>query len=440
MQSNLEVIGSLERRIDLAVSISAIEAEVQNRLKRLAKNVKAPGFRPGKVPLNVVNKQHGPGVRQEVLGESLQRSFSEAVAAHQLRIAGMPRFEPTASEPGEAGAGQAEIRFSATFEVYPDVKLGELGGASLKRPVVTVGDADVDATLEILRKQRREFETVDRAAKNGDLARFDFKGSLDGQPFEGGEANDFVTVVGEGRLLKAFEDNLEGLSAGQSKGFDMTFPANYQAAHLAGKAVHFEVAMKEVKAPKLPEVDAEFAKSLGIEDGDISKLRDEIKANLERETKRRVQSRVKEGVMEILLANAELELPKSLVGLEIERLQNMMRADIESRGGKAKEMPLSADMFKDQAERRVRLGLILAQVVETHGLGSKPEQVRALIDEYAQSYEDPQEVVHWYYQDAQRLQEVEALALEDNVVAWVVGQVKVDDLPTKFDELMGRAG
>jgi len=440
MQSNLEVIGSLERRIDLAVSMAAIEAEVQNRLKRLAKNVKAPGFRPGKVPLNVVNKQHGPGVRQEVLGESLQRSFSEAVATHQLRIAGMPRFEPKASESGETGAGQAEIRFSATFEVYPDVKLGELGGASLKRPVVTVGDADVDATLEILRKQRREFETVERAAKNGDLARFDFKGSLDGQPFEGGEAHDFVTVVGEGRLLKEFEDNLEGLSAGQNKGFDMTFPANYQAAHLAGKAVHFDVAMKEVKAPKLPEVDAEFAKSLGIEDGDISKLRDEIKANLERETKRRVQARVKEGVMEILLANAELELPKSLVGLEIERLQNMMRADIESRGGKAKEMPLSADMFKDQAERRVRLGLILAQVVETHGLGSKPEQVRSLIDDYAQSYEDPQEVVQWYYQDAQRLQEVEALALEDNVVAWVVGQVKVDDMPTKFDELMGRAG
>ena len=440
MQSNLEVIGSLERRIDLAVPMAAIEAEVQNRLKRLAKNVKAPGFRPGKVPLNVVNKQHGPGVRQEVLGESLQRSFSEAVAAHQLRIAGMPRFEPKASESGEADTGPAEIRFSATFEVYPDVKVGELGSASLKRPVVTVGDADVDATLEILRKQRREFETVERAAKNGDLARFDFKGSLDGQPFEGGEAHDFVTVVGEGRLLKAFEDNLEGLSAGQNKGFDMTFPANYQASHLAGKAVHFEVAMKEVKAPKLPEVDAEFAKSLGIEDGDISKLRNEIKANLERETKRRVQARVKEGVMEILLANAVLELPKSLVGLEIERLQNMMRADIESRGGKAKEMPLSADMFKDQAERRVRLGLILAQVVETHGLGSKPEQVRALIDEYAQSYEDPQEVVQWYYQDAQRLQEVEALALEDNVVAWVVGQVKVDDMPTKFDELMGRAG
>lgn len=440
MQSNLEVIGSLERRIDLAVSRAAVETEVQNRLKRLAKNVKAPGFRPGKVPLNVVNKQHGPGIRQEVLGESLQKSFSEAVAAHQLKIAGMPRFEPKASESAEADAAPAEIRFSATFEVYPEVKLGQLSGASLQRPVVTVSDADVDATLEILRKQRREFETVDRAAEKGDLARFDFKGSLNGQPFEGGEAQDFVTVVGEGRLLKAFEDNLEGLSAGQSRGFDMTFPANYQAAHLAGKDVHFDVAMKEVKAPKLPEIDAEFAKSLGIEDGDIAKLREEIKANLERETKRRVQARVKESVMEILLANAELELPKSLIGQEIERMQNKMRADIESRGGKTKEMPLTADMFKDQAERRVRLGLILAQIVEANGLGSKPEQVRALIDEYAQSYEDPQEVVQWYYQDAQRLHEVEALALEDNVVAWVVGQVKVEDVPTKFDELMGRGG
>ncbi|NWG39871.1 MAG: trigger factor [Hydrogenophilaceae bacterium] len=439
MQPNLEVIGSLERRIDLAVPMAAIEAEVQSRLKRLAKNVKAPGFRPGKVPLNVVSKQHGPGVRQEVLGESLHRSFSDAVASHQLKIAGMPRFEPKPSDSGDNRSEQAEIMFSATFEVYPEVKIKDLTGVSLKRPVVEVTNADVEATLEILRKQRREFQTVNRAAEIGDLARFDFRGTIDGKPFEGGEAHDFVTVVGEGRLLKDFEDNLAGLSEGQGKGFDMVFPENYQATHLAGKKVHFDVEMKEVKAPRLPEVDAEFAKSLGIEDGDISKLHAEIKSNLERETKRRVQARVKESVMDILLANAELDIPKSLVGLEIERLQSQMLADIESRGGKSKEMPLSADMFKDQAERRVRLGLILAEVVETHGLASKPEQVRMLIDDYAQSYEDPQEVVQWYYQDPQRLHEVEALALEDNVVAWVVGQVAVEDVPTKFNELMGRA-
>lgn len=440
MQSNLEVIGSLERRIDLSVPMAAIEAEVQNRLKRLARNVKAPGFRPGKVPLNVVNKQHGPGIRQEVLGETLQKSFSDAVATHQLKIAGMPKFEPKASDDGDITAVPNEIRFSAIFEVYPEVKIGDMAGVSLKRPIVEVAETDVKATLEILQKQRREFETVDRAAQNGDLARFDFKGTLDGNSFEGGEAQDFVTVVGEGRLLPEFEGNLVGLSAGENKGFDLTFPENYQAVHLAGKGVHFDVAMKEIKAPLFPVVDSEFAKSLGIEDGDISKLHAEIKANLQRETKRRVQARVKESVMEILLANAKLELPKSLVALEIERLQNAMRADIESRGGNAKEMPLTADMFKDQAERRVRLGLILAEIVEEHGLGSKPEQVRALIDDYAQSYEDPQEVVQWYYQDPQRLHEVEALALEDNVVAWVVGKVAVEDVPTKFNELMGRAG
>lgn len=440
MQGNLEVIGSLERRLDLAVPMAAIEAEVQQRLKRLAKSVKAPGFRPGKVPMSVIAKQHGPGVRQEVLGESLQKSFNEAVASHQLRIAGFPRFEPQPAGANEGEAAEGEIRFSATFEVYPEVKVGDLTGASLKRPVVTVEDADVEATLEILRKQRREFDTVTRPAEVGDLARFDFKGSLDGQPFEGGEAHDFVTVVGDGRLLRAFEDNLVGMAAGAAKGFDMTFPENYQAAQLAGKTVHFDVQMKEVKAPRLPEVDAAFAKSLGIEDGDVAKLRQEIRANLERETRRRSQSRVKESAMEILLSHAELELPKSLVSLEIERLQNMARAEMASRGDAAKEMSLPADMFKDQAERRVRLGLILAKLVESHDLAARPEQVRALIDDYAQSYEDPQEVVQWYMQDPQRMHEVEALALEDNVVAWVVSQVQVEDVPTKFNEIMGRTG
>jgi len=434
MHSNLEVLGSLERRIDLAVPMSAVETEVEARLKRLAKNVKAPGFRPGKVPMSHVSKMHGTGVRQEVLGESLQKSFYDAVNTHQLKVAGMPRFEPKDS--AEDGS---EIRFSATFEVYPEVKLGALASASLKRPAVTVEDANVDATLEILRKQRRDFAKVERASQTDDLVKFDFKGTLDGQPFEGGEAHDFVTVIGEGRMLKDFEDNLTGLSAGESRGFDMTFPANYQAAHLAGKTVHFDVAVKEVSEPKLPEVDAEFAKSLGVADGDTAKLREEVKANLEREVNRRVQARVKEAVMDILLGSAELELPKSLVGMEIERLRKQMLSDLQSRGTQIKEDLISADIFKDQAERRVRLGLIIAEIVQTNQLAARPEQVRALVDEYAQGYEDPQEVVQWYYQDPERLQQLESLALEDNVVAWVAGQVQVTDEPVKFDDLMGRA-
>jgi trigger factor len=400
----------------------------------LAKNVKAPGFRPGKVPMSQVSKLHGTGVRQEVLGESLQKSFYEAINTQQVKVAGMPRFEPK-----EGPADGSEIRFSATFEVYPEVKLGNLASAALKRPVVNVEETNVDATLEILRKQRRDFAKVERASQKDDLVKFDFKGTLDGEPFQGGEAQDFATVIGEGRMLKDFEDNLSGLAAGESRGFDMTFPPDYSAAHLAGKTVHFEVVMKEVQESKLPKVDAEFAKSLGIADGDTAKLREEVKANLEREVKRRVQARVKEAAMEVLLANAELELPKSLVGLEIERLRNQMLSDIQARGTQIKEDLISADIFKDQAERRVRLGLIIAEIVQKNDLAAKPEQVRALIDEYAQGYEDPQEVVQWYYQDPQRLQELEALALEDNVVAWVVSQVQATDEPVNFDDLMGRA-
>lgn len=434
MQSNLEVLGSLERRIDLAVPMAAVETEVQARLKRLAKKVKAPGFRPGKVPMSHVVKLHGAGVQQEVLDESLQKGFYDAISAHQLRIAGAPRFEPS-----DSIADGAEIRFSATFEIYPEVKLGNLSGVPFKRPVVAVEEANVEATLEVLRKQRRGFDKVERASQTDDLVKFDFRGTLDGEPFEGGEAHDFVTVIGEGRMLKDFEDNLTGLSAGESRGFDMKFPDDYQGAHLAGKTVHFDVSLKEVSEPKLPEVDAEFAKSLGVADGDTVKLREEVKANLEREVKRRVQARTKEAIMDILLAHAELELPKSLVGLEIERLRNQMLADIQARGAQIKESMVSADIFREQAGRRVRLGLIIAEIVQTNRLAAKADQVRALVDEYAQGYEDPQEVVQWYYEDPERLRQLEALALEDNVVAWVVSQVQVADEPVKFDDLMGRA-
>lgn len=432
--SQVKVLGALERRIELAVPLAAVETEVQRRLKRLAKSVKAPGFRPGKVPMSHVSKMHGSGVRQEVLGESLQKSFYEAIESQQFKVAGMPSFEPV-----ESAEDSPDIRFAATFEIYPEVKIENLGSAKLSRPVVSVEDENVEATLQILRKQRREFASVDRASQKDDQVKFDFRGTMDGQPFEGGEATDFVTVIGEGRMLKDFEDNLSGLSAGESRGFDMTFPADYPAANLAGKAVHFDVTMKEVFEPKLPEVDAEFAKSLGVADGNIDTLRAEIKANLEREVKRRIQARLKEAAMDILLEHAQMELPKSLAVMEAERLRKQMLSDIQARGGQIKAEQISADMFKEQAERRVRLGLAVAEIVEANNLGAKPDQVRALVDEYAQGYEDPQDVVQWYYQDPQRLQEVESLVLEDNVVAWITSQVQTTDEAVKFDELMGHA-
>jgi trigger factor len=432
MQANLEVLEGLVRRLDISVPMDQLESEVQSRLKRLARNVKMDGFRPGKAPLSAVARQHGSGVRQEVLGETLQSRFGEAVQAHQLKIAGYPRFEPKA---GQATA--AEMTFSASFEVYPEVKIDALNTGKINRPSVDLSDADVTKTLEVLQKQRRTFESTDRAATEGDLIKFDYQGTVDGTAFEGGKGDDFAAVIGEGRLLKDFEQNLNGLKSGDSKGFDLTFPNDYAAKELAGKAAHFEVQVKDVQAPVLPPVDAEFARALGVEDGDVAKLKAEVKSNLEREVKRRVQAKLKEQTMEMLLQKSTLDLPQSLVAMETDRLMKMTEADMQSRG--VQTMKLSADMFTGQAERRVRLGLILAEIVQANKLVAQPDQIRALIQEQAQSYEEPEQVVQWYYQNPERMQEIESLALEENVVAWVAGQAQVEDVTTSFEELMGRA-
>ncbi|AAZ97631.1 trigger factor [Thiobacillus denitrificans ATCC 25259] len=432
MQGNLEVLEGLARRLDISVPVDQLETEVQSRLKRLARSVKMHGFRPGKAPLSAVARQHGAGVRQEVLGETLKTRFGEAVQTHQLRIAGYPRFEPKAD-----ASAAAEMTFSASFEVYPEVKIDALDSATLNRPVVELGDADVAKTLEVLQKQRRTFATAARAAAEGDLVKFDYQGTVDGAPFEGGRGEDFAAVIGEGRLLKDFEQALVGLKAGDSKGFDLTFPAEYAARELADKTAHFEVQVKEVQAPVLPPVDAEFAEALGVEDGDVEKLKAEVKSNLEREVKRRVQAKLKEQAMELLLQKSTLDLPRSLVEMEMDRLRRMTEADMQSRG--VQSMKLSADMFTGQAERRVRLGLILAEIVQANKLAAQPEQIRSLIQDQAQSYEEPDQVVQWYYQSPERMQEIESLALEENVVAWVADQATVVDVATSFDELMGRA-
>jgi trigger factor len=432
MQANLEVLEGLVRRLDISVPMDPLETEVQTRLKRLARNVKMHGFRPGKAPLAAVARQHGPGVRQEVLGETLQARFGEAVQAHQLKIAGYPRFEPKAGQ-----TDTTEMTFSASFEVYPEVKIDDLSTAKISRPVVDLGEAEVAKTLEVLQKQRRTFESTDRAAATDDLIKFDYQGTVDGAAFEGGQGEDFAAVIGEGRLLQEFEQNLIGTKVGDSKGFDLTFPAEYPAKDLAGKVAHFEVQVKDVQAPVLPPVDAEFAKALGVEGGDVEKLKAEVKSNLEREVKRRVQAKLKEQAMELLLQKSTLDLPQSLVAVETERLMKMTEADMQSRG--VQTVKLSADMFTGQAERRVRLGLILAEIVQAHKLVAQPEQIRALIAEQAQSYEDPDQVVQWYYQSPERMHEIESLALEENVVAWVAGQAQVEDVTTSFEELMGRA-
>ena len=433
MQANLENLGTLERRLSVAVPMAEIDREIDTRLKRLTRTVKMHGFRPGKVPLKVVAQQYGPQVRQEVLGETLQRSFGDAVREQNLKVAGYPRFEP---KPLDQGA--SDFEYSATFEIYPEIRVGDISGATITRSQLNVGDAEIDRTLEVMRKQRVTYDPVQRPAENGDRVTMSYRGTIDGTEFPGGKAENQAVVLGEGRLLPDFESQLRGTKAGDAKTFDLRFPDDYQGKDVAGKTATFEVSVSEIAAPTLPEIDAAFAVSLGVTDGDIAKMRAEIRGNLEREVKTRLKTRLKDQVMKALLDATKVEVPKALVEGEIERLRGFAKQDLAARGVPVKDdTPLPADMFEKQAQRRVNLGLILAELVRAHQLQAKPEQVRAAVEEQAQSYENPQEVVRWYYQSPERLREIESMVLEDNVVEWALKTAKVEDQPIAFDELMG---
>jgi len=410
----------------MSLPADEIEKQVDERLKKLARNVRMPGFRPGKVPLKLVVQTYGPQVRSEVMSDAVQKAFTNAVKEANLKVAGYPQIER-----------KNDFEFSATFEIYPEVKVGDLAGASVERPVAQVDDAAVDKTLEILRKQRTRFETVERAAKDGDRLTVDFQGTIDGQPFQGGEAKDFVFGLGEGRMLPAFETAARGMAAGETKTFDLDFPADYHGKEVAGKKASFTMTLKKIDEPRLPELDAEFAKSLGVADGDLGKMRGEVRANVEREVKKRVEGRVKEQALNALLGAAPLEIPKSLVAMESNGMAERAMADLKARGLDPQQVPINPQAFEEAAKRRVALGLIIAELARVESLQPKPAEVRALVEQEAQSYESPAEVVKWFYMQPQRLQEMEALALETNVVKWVLTKAKVLDKPVSFDELMG---
>jgi trigger factor len=432
MEATTAQANELERRIDLSIAIADVEKEMEQRLKRMGKNIKMPGFRPGKVPFSIIKQQHGDQARHEVLSEELDRVFGETVTTQKMRVAGYPRIEPKTSE------STTHLEFHAIFEVYPDFAPADMSTAEVERPVLEVTAAEVDKTVDILRQQRVSYEDTDRAAAKGDRVVIDFLGKKDGEPFQGGQASDYPFVLGQGQMLPDFESAVEGAKSGESKTFDLTFPADYFAKDLAGQTVQFEITVKQVQAPKLPEVDAEFAKGMGIADGDVAKMRAEIEANLKREVKRRIEGKVKDQVMEALIKANQIAVPNALVEMEIQRLMQAARQDMEQRGMKVKDMPIQPEWFADQAKRRVTLGLILAELVKTEKLQAKPEQVRAMVEETAQSYEQPEEVIRWYYAQPQRLGEVEGVAIENNVVEWVLGKAKVTDKAAVFDELMGQ--
>jgi trigger factor len=434
MSANVEQLGNLERRVSMSLPAAEIEREVDTRLKQLARNVKMPGFRPGKVPMKLIAQTYGPQVRSEVLSDAVQKAFSNAVKEANLKVAGFPRIEK------KDGSDTAALEFSATFEIYPEVKVGELAGVTIERPQVSVDDAAVDKTIGILRKQRTRFVPVERPAKQEDRLTVDFSGTIDGEAFAGGKGENFSFTLGEGRMLPEFDTAAQGMRAGETKTFELTFPADYHGKEVAGKRASFELTMKRVEEPQLPEVDAEFAKSLGIADGDIAKMRSEIRANVERETAKRIDARVKGEVLQALLDRPPLELPKSHVQMEAQQLLERAAADLQARGLKPGQIPLDPAAFEATAKRRVALGLIIGELARAENLQPKPAEVRAVVEQEAATYESPAEVVKWFYMQPQRLSEMEGVALEANVVKWVLGKATVVDKPVAFDDLMGSNG
>ena len=436
MTVTVETLEKLERKITLSVPVTAIQTEVDARLKKLARTVKMDGFRPGKVPMNVVAQRYGYSVQYEVLNDKVGEAFAQAANEAKVRVAGQPRITE------KEGAPEGELNFDAIFEVYPDVKLADLAGIELEKVTAEVSNEAIDKTIDILRKQRRTFAQrgLGDAAVDGDRVTIDFEGKIDGEPFAGGKAEDFQFLVGEGQMLKEFEDAVRGMKSGESKTFPLAFPEDYHGKDVAGKTADFLVTVKKVEAAHLPEVNEALAKSLGIADGTVEGLRADIRKNLEREVKFRLLARNKAAAMEALVAKAELDLPQSIVQSEVDRLKEGARADLKQRGFKdADNMPIPAEVFTEQAEKRVRLGLVVGELVRTHQLQAKPEQLQAHIEEISQSYEKPAEVMRWYLTDRNRMAEVEAIVVENNVAEFVLARAKVSEKAVPFDELMAQS-
>ena len=437
MTVNVETLEKLERKITLTLPVDAIQNEVTTRLKRMARQVKMDGFRPGKVPFNVVAQRYGYSVHYEVMNDKVGEAFAVAANEAKLRVAGQPRISESETSP------EGAMAFDAVFEVFPEVTIGDLSTAEIEKVSTEVSQAAVDKTVDILRKQRRTFaqRAQDQAAQDGDRVTINFEGKIDGEPFEGGKAEGFQFIVGDGQMLKEFEDAVRGMKSGESKTFPLAFPAEYHGKDVAGKTADFLVTVKKIESAHLPEVNDALAKSLGIADATVDGLRSDIRKNLEREVKFRLLARNKAAVMEALLSKAELDLPNASVQSEIERLKEGARADLKQRGMKdADKAEIPDDIFRAQAERRVRLGLVVAELVRANNLQAKPEQLKAHIDELAASYEKPEDVVRWYFGDRQRLAEVEAVVIETNVADFVLGKAKVTDKAVSFDELMSGAG
>lgn len=430
MQVTVETTGNLGRRMTVAVPAARMEQEIATRLKRLSQTVRFPGFRPGKAPMKMVEAQYAGKVMEEVAGDLIRATFYEAVNEQGLKPAGGPDIQPK-----NMGRGK-DFEYTATFEIYPEIKRLDINGVRIERPVVTVSDDDVSRTIETLRRQRVGWNPVERAAATGDRVLIDFQGMLDGVPFEGGAAKDFPLVLGNNTLIDGFESGLIGARAGENRTLDVTFPADYRNTSLAGKDVQFAVTVKQVNEPVLPEVNDEFARALGVADGKIETLRTEVRANLERELAERVRVELREQVFKAVIKANPLDVPKALEQSEVEHLIQTSRANLEAQGMPGTSLPGDPQHYAEQARKRVTLGLILAEMVRVKNLVVDPQLVRARIEELAAGYDNPQEFVDWYYADRKRLAEIESKVMEDQVVELLLATADTVDKPMSFQELM----
>jgi trigger factor len=436
MAVTVETLGNLERKMTLTLSAASLNAEVENRLKKIAKTVKMAGFRPGKVPMNIVAQQYGYSAQYEVMNEHVGAAFNTAVLEAKVNVAGQPKINEL-----ESVAGSDELKFEAIFEVYPQVTIKDLSTAEIQKFTSEVSDAAIDKTVAILQKQRRSFAQrgMDAGVEAGDRVTVDFEGKIDGELFDGGKATDFQFLVGEGQMLKEFDDAVRGMKPGESKTFPLAFPEDYQSKDVAGKTADFMVTIKKCEAAHLPEINDELAKSLGVKDGSVAGLKADIRSNLEREVKFRLVNKNKVAVMDALIANADLELPKTIVQSEVDRMVEGARAELKQRGIKdAEKAPIPTEIFVPQAERRVRLGLIVSELVKANNLQTTMEQIKTHVADLAASYEKPAEVVKWYMGDRQRLGEVDAILMENNVTEFVLAKAKVIPKSIDFDELMAQ--
>lgn len=431
MAVSVETISSIERRMTISVPLAELEGVIQRRLSEISKTAKFSGFRPGKAPMKLVSQQYGAQARDEVFAKAVETTFSDAVVEHKLRVAGFPNIEHK-----PFSETSTELEYIATFEIIPEVEVGDISKIKIEKPTLSVTDADVDKTIEVLVKQRVSYSPVKRASKKGDRINIDLTASIDGEQVESTNNRGMDIVLGEIGRIEAFDKELTGGKAGDTRAFQIKYPEDHNPAQLAGKTVDYAVTYNSVSEPVYPEVDAAFAKQLGVADGDVNKMRDEIKMSLEQEVEKRIKARVKEQVFQGLIEVTDVELPKSLVGEEINRMMQMTAQNLQQRGMDPKMIQLQPEMFQDQAKRSTALRLILSQVVNAEKLQANADQVKTMVENFAQNYEQPEQMVDWYYADVKRLNEPAALATEENVVDWVLAKAKVKDKSIKFDELM----